>query len=440
MVDERGAQEAVGVRRVRGHGDLDPGDVHEPRLEALRVLRPHAHPGDDRRADHERHGELAAREVVQLRGLVEDLVHRDADEVEELDLAHCADAGDREADGVADRARLAERRVADPLLAVVLVEPARDAERAPVGADVLADQHHRLGAVERLAGAPVLIASLIVSVVVVARLGGRRHAPPSIDSRNVPQGLRIQVCIAGTDARTTTSRARRHGGLMPARVGVDSYAYHRLLGEVRRGELPPPHVFPRGSLDVVAEARRLGLDFVLLQTSFLGDPTGFSAGRVRRRGGRRRDRPVVGRARGPRVRRAHRRAPGPPGLAQPGGAARTPGHAHRGGRAGTSRPARRSESPAYSARRAPPPATTGSVLALENHGDLTADELERLARAGRRPAHLLRHGQRASRRRRRGGGGPTSRAADRDPPPQGLRRPRGTIPHRARCRCRSARA
>ena len=30
--------------------------------------------------------ELAAREVVQLRGLVEDLIHRDADEVEELDL------------------------------------------------------------------------------------------------------------------------------------------------------------------------------------------------------------------------------------------------------------------------------------------------------------------------------------------------------------------
>ena len=61
---------------------------------------------------------------------------------------------------------------------------------------------------------------------------------------------------------------------MPARV-VDSYAYHRLLGEVRRGERPPLHVFPRGSLDVVAEARRLGLDFVLLQTSFLGDPTGL---------------------------------------------------------------------------------------------------------------------------------------------------------------------
>jgi sugar phosphate isomerase/epimerase len=63
----------------------------------------------------------------------------------------------------------------------------------------------------------------------------------------------------------------------PARVGIDSYSYHRLLGEVRRGETPALHVFPRGSLDVVAEARRLELDFALLQTSFLGEPGEFSA-------------------------------------------------------------------------------------------------------------------------------------------------------------------
>jgi sugar phosphate isomerase/epimerase len=64
--------------------------------------------------------------------------------------------------------------------------------------------------------------------------------------------------------------------VMPVRVGVDSYAYHRLLGDVRPGETPAPEVFARGSLDVVAEARRLELDFALLQTSFLGDPADFS--------------------------------------------------------------------------------------------------------------------------------------------------------------------
>ena len=57
--------------------------------------------------------QLAAGEVVELRGLVEDLVHGDADEVEELDLADGADAGDGEADREADSAGLAERAVAD---------------------------------------------------------------------------------------------------------------------------------------------------------------------------------------------------------------------------------------------------------------------------------------------------------------------------------------
>jgi 3-oxoisoapionate decarboxylase len=66
---------------------------------------------------------------------------------------------------------------------------------------------------------------------------------------------------------------------MPPQIGADSYAYHRLLGETRPGETPPPHLFGRGSLDVVAEARMLELDFALLQTSFVGSPAEFEPGR-----------------------------------------------------------------------------------------------------------------------------------------------------------------
>ena len=63
--------------------------------------------------------------------------------------------------------------------------------------------------------------------------------------------------------------------MMSVRIGVASYAYHRLLGEIRPGETPPVGRFERGSLDVVAEARRLGLDVVLLETSLAGDPDAF---------------------------------------------------------------------------------------------------------------------------------------------------------------------
>jgi sugar phosphate isomerase/epimerase len=57
------------------------------------------------------------------------------------------------------------------------------------------------------------------------------------------------------------------------RVGIDSYSYHRLLGEIRPGE-PPPHArLADGGAAVVAEARALGVDGVALETCYLGDPS-----------------------------------------------------------------------------------------------------------------------------------------------------------------------
>jgi len=53
------------------------------------------------------------------------------------------------------------------------------------------------------------------------------------------------------------------------RVGIDSYSYHRLLGELRPGEDTPRRAFDRGSVDVLDHARRLGVDGVSLETCFL---------------------------------------------------------------------------------------------------------------------------------------------------------------------------
>jgi len=54
------------------------------------------------------------------------------------------------------------------------------------------------------------------------------------------------------------------------RFGVDSYSYHRLLGELREGERPPPRRWSDPLGDVVAEAVRVGADVLSLQTSQLG--------------------------------------------------------------------------------------------------------------------------------------------------------------------------
>jgi sugar phosphate isomerase/epimerase len=56
---------------------------------------------------------------------------------------------------------------------------------------------------------------------------------------------------------------------MPPRIGIDSYSYHRLLGEIRPGEEAPWSSFRRGSLDAIEHALALGVDGVSLETCFL---------------------------------------------------------------------------------------------------------------------------------------------------------------------------
>jgi sugar phosphate isomerase/epimerase len=58
-----------------------------------------------------------------------------------------------------------------------------------------------------------------------------------------------------------------------ARVGIDSYAYHRFFGEVRSGETPTATHWSDGIGDVVDEADRLGVDAVSLETCFIGAPS-----------------------------------------------------------------------------------------------------------------------------------------------------------------------
>lgn len=57
------------------------------------------------------------------------------------------------------------------------------------------------------------------------------------------------------------------------RIGIDSYSYHRLLGEIRPGEPPPHSRLGDGGAAVLAEGRSLGVDGVALETCYLGPPS-----------------------------------------------------------------------------------------------------------------------------------------------------------------------
>jgi sugar phosphate isomerase/epimerase len=65
------------------------------------------------------------------------------------------------------------------------------------------------------------------------------------------------------------------------RIGVDSYSYHRLLGELRPGEIATDVRLTNGGIGVLDEAQNLGIDGVALQTCFLEAPGDLDVGGLR---------------------------------------------------------------------------------------------------------------------------------------------------------------
>ena len=64
------------------------------------------------------------------------------------------------------------------------------------------------------------------------------------------------------------------------RVGLDSYAFHRFLGELRPGESAPAERWDDPLGDPAAAALALGLDAVSVQTCFAGPAAEVDAGRL----------------------------------------------------------------------------------------------------------------------------------------------------------------
>jgi sugar phosphate isomerase/epimerase len=73
-----------------------------------------------------------------------------------------------------------------------------------------------------------------------------------------------------------SSRRLEREGVM--RIGIDSYSYHRRYGEVRPGEQPPPDApWPLEPSPVLAHARSLAVDDLMLETCYLPPPPAIDA-------------------------------------------------------------------------------------------------------------------------------------------------------------------
>src|SRR3954454_14001335 len=150
VVADRRLKQPLRLGRRRWEHDLQAGDPLEPRRVDLRVDRAEPAAGADRRADDEGHRALLVADVPELRGLVDERVHRQRHEVPEHDLEHGPQPGDRRAVGGAGERQLGDRRVEDAVGAEALLQAARYGEHAPGQRDVLAEEDHALVALELL--------------------------------------------------------------------------------------------------------------------------------------------------------------------------------------------------------------------------------------------------------------------------------------------------
>ena len=117
--------------------------MDEPGFGVLRMIQAAADVAAARRANDHRHRRAAAVPIPEGRRLIDDLIEAADDEVGELHLGDGPIATQRRADADADDGRFGDRRVDHAHLAELVVEALGDAERAAVGADILA-QHEDL--------------------------------------------------------------------------------------------------------------------------------------------------------------------------------------------------------------------------------------------------------------------------------------------------------
>ena len=94
-----------------GMTTFKPGTWASQDFEALRVVRAHGAADAALDAHGERNFQLPAGHVVQLRGVIDQLIHRQGDKVDEHDLDNGSEAGGCRADGETHDGGFADRCV-----------------------------------------------------------------------------------------------------------------------------------------------------------------------------------------------------------------------------------------------------------------------------------------------------------------------------------------
>ncbi len=134
-------EQALGVVGKGGRDDGQRRDVGVPVFRRVGMGRADLQAAAGGTAKNDRNGELAARHVADLRGVVDDLVVGDERKTPGHELDHGPQAVHGRADGQAGETGFADRRVDDPLRAELLQQALADLVGAVVFGDFLAHEH-----------------------------------------------------------------------------------------------------------------------------------------------------------------------------------------------------------------------------------------------------------------------------------------------------------
>src|SRR5687768_11025878 len=116
--------------------------MHQPRFQALRMLRAQTEAIDDRCSDDERNIHLAPKKVAHFGGLVHQGIGGEGDEVDELDFDDRGHSRQGESYSETGRGRLAKWSIVDAIWAKLFEEALVHSEGPSVRANILAEQNN----------------------------------------------------------------------------------------------------------------------------------------------------------------------------------------------------------------------------------------------------------------------------------------------------------
>src|SRR5216684_6225951 len=144
-------QQPLRISRCGRNHDAQPGAMQEIGFEALAMLCTELMACALRCAYNHRHLGVAAEHVMNLGGVVDDLIDREQAEIDRHQLDNWLEPAHRGADSGADYREFRNRRVTDALFAVDSKQPVGDLECAAEVTDLLAHDEDALIAVEFIA-------------------------------------------------------------------------------------------------------------------------------------------------------------------------------------------------------------------------------------------------------------------------------------------------